>query len=325
MDSLVSIITPSYNKDKYISETINSVLNQTYPNWELIIIDDVSTDSTLNIINTFKEKDSRIKLYINSENKGANFCRNYGIQQSKGEYIIFLDADDLLSTNCLENRLAKIENTNLDFCVLTMGTFYKKIGDNKNIWRPVSRMPLNDFLQHVLPWQTMQPIWKKTVIESVNGFDVNFERLQDVDFHTRILLINDLKFKCFNNETDCYYRIDEKRKNFTNFIFLERSVNSAIRYYSKFYVVSKKIGLNNYLLGTISKFYIQVLLSYKNGYISKKEFEFLEKAVLNKKKVKDLLGSKKIYFKMSKWFNLFSFRIKGVNWILNKLILSKYL
>ena len=89
---LVSIITPSYNSEKFISQTINSILNQTYSNWELLITDDCSSDGTIKIINSYQSKDARIKLFKLNTNSGAAIARNNSINKSKGRYIAFLDS-----------------------------------------------------------------------------------------------------------------------------------------------------------------------------------------------------------------------------------------
>ena len=106
---LVSIITPSYNCAKYISETIQSVINQTYQNWELLITDDCSTDGTVEIINKFCEKDKRIKLLRLNSNSGAAVARNNSIEYAKGKYIAFLDSDDLWLPDKLLHQLSFME------------------------------------------------------------------------------------------------------------------------------------------------------------------------------------------------------------------------
>ncbi|ARV13821.1 glycosyltransferase family 2 protein [Polaribacter sp. SA4-12] len=105
MNNLVSIITPNYNSEKFISETINSVLNQTYKNWEMIIVDDVSTDKSIDIITFFCKQDSRIQLHQLSDNSGAAIARNKAISLAKGTFIAFLDSDDLWLPKKLEFQL----------------------------------------------------------------------------------------------------------------------------------------------------------------------------------------------------------------------------
>ncbi len=105
MNKLVSIITPNYNSEKFISHTIKSVINQTYKNWEMIIVDDVSTDNSLNIITSFCKIDSRIQLHKLPENLGAAIARNKAISLAKGNFIAFLDSDDLWLPQKLELQL----------------------------------------------------------------------------------------------------------------------------------------------------------------------------------------------------------------------------
>ncbi len=107
MQELISTIIPTYNRAHLITETLNSVLAQSYTNWECIIVDDGSTDRTLAIIKTFTKKDARFKIFERPENfrKGAAVCRNIGLRNAKGSYIQFLDSDDLLESNKFESQL----------------------------------------------------------------------------------------------------------------------------------------------------------------------------------------------------------------------------
>jgi len=112
----VSIITPCYNAEPYIEETIKSVLEQTYKNWELIIIEDGSTDKSREIIQTYRQHDSRIRLINNSENIGVAQSRNKGIEISCGEYIAFLDSDDIWLGNKLMLQLNMMQKENVYLC-----------------------------------------------------------------------------------------------------------------------------------------------------------------------------------------------------------------
>lgn len=102
-DSLVSIITPVYNSERYIGETIKSVLAQTYSNWEMLIADDCSKDNTANIIKEFN--DPRIKYFRLEKNSGAAVARNKALEKAQGKYIAFLDADDMWKPDKLEKQL----------------------------------------------------------------------------------------------------------------------------------------------------------------------------------------------------------------------------
>ena len=103
-DSLVSIITPCYNGEKYVAHTIRSVLAQTYENWELIIVDDGSTDGSASIIRSFAQTDSRIR-FIRQENAGSAAARNAGIRAARGRFLALLDADDVWEPEFLAEQL----------------------------------------------------------------------------------------------------------------------------------------------------------------------------------------------------------------------------
>ncbi|MBT3571810.1 MAG: glycosyltransferase family 2 protein [Flavobacteriales bacterium] len=119
MNNLVSIITPSFNSSKYIKETVDSVLRQTYENWELIIVDDGSKDSSANIIQDLTNTDTRIKGFYFDKNIGAAEARNVAIQQAKGKYIAFLDSNDLWELEKLEKQISFMQTEDIAFSFST--------------------------------------------------------------------------------------------------------------------------------------------------------------------------------------------------------------
>ena len=122
----VSIITPTFNSERFIAETILSVQAQTYQDWEMIIVDDCSTDRTAEIVASFQEKDSRIKYFYNSTNKGSAFSRNLALQNAKGKWIAFLDSDDLWHPEKLEKQIEFMTKNNYHFSY----TNYCEIDEN---------------------------------------------------------------------------------------------------------------------------------------------------------------------------------------------------
>ena len=110
MNDLVSIITPCFNSEKFIVETVKSVQNQTYKNWELLITDDGSTDNSVKIIKELIELDDRIKIFT-IENSGPAKARNNSIKKAKGKYLAFLDSDDIWFPKFIETSILKIKNT----------------------------------------------------------------------------------------------------------------------------------------------------------------------------------------------------------------------
>ena len=122
---LVSVIMPSYNAQKYIAKSINSVLLQTYKSLELIIVDDCSSDKTVDIVKTYK--DERIRLFVNETNQGAALTRNRALREAKGKYIAFLDADDIWDFAKLESQLEFMDSHKYSFTF----TDYRIIYDSK--------------------------------------------------------------------------------------------------------------------------------------------------------------------------------------------------
>lgn len=124
--NLVSIITPAFNSEKFIAETIMSVQNQTYQNWEIIIVDDCSTDKTAEIILSFQEKDSRIIYLKNETNRGTAYSRNLALKEAKGKWIAFLDSDDIWLPTKLEKQIEFMLKNNYNFSY----TDYSEIDEN---------------------------------------------------------------------------------------------------------------------------------------------------------------------------------------------------
>ncbi len=127
-EKLVSVITPLYNSANFISHTIESVLNQTYENWEMIIIDDNSTDDSVNIVEEYVKRDDRIRLIKLKKNSGPAIARNKGIKEARGRYIAFLDADDLWLPEKLEKQLKFMNEYDLAFTYSS----YKLIDEEGN-------------------------------------------------------------------------------------------------------------------------------------------------------------------------------------------------
>jgi glycosyltransferase involved in cell wall biosynthesis len=127
-NSLVSIITPTFNSEKYIQETIKSVQGQSYKNWEMIITDDGSTDTTMRILSRLSSEDNRIKVYRFDENRGPAKSRNNSIRVACGRYLTFLDGDDLWKPNFIENCLEFLKEKNTEFVFSS----YHRVDQNLN-------------------------------------------------------------------------------------------------------------------------------------------------------------------------------------------------
>ncbi|WP_060678179.1 glycosyltransferase family 2 protein [Virgibacillus halodenitrificans] len=145
---LVSVITPAYNAERFIRQTIESVLAQTYSNWEMIIVDDCSTDKTVEYINHYIKTDSRIKLFIQEKNRGSAIARNTAMNNAKGQYLAFLDSDDLWYPEKLEKQLHFMIQKNIAFSF----TKYVRMTEEGVLKNTFSKTPesvgYNDLLKH---------------------------------------------------------------------------------------------------------------------------------------------------------------------------------
>ncbi len=188
MDLLVSVIIPVYNSEKYIHETIQSVLNQTYKNFELIIVNDGSTDNSLSIIENSQKKDNRIKI-LNKINSGVSETRNFGLNIAKGEYVAFLDSDDVWLPNNLELKVNCINQNFLDAVYS-----YCEIIDEESFKTGIVKTGLSPLLlKNILCWEgnyiTIPSgyLFKKDSILLIGGFNKSLSNNADQEIIIRLL------------------------------------------------------------------------------------------------------------------------------------------
>lgn len=149
-DHLVSVITPAYNCSEYIEECIESVLNQTYKNWEMLIVNDKSTDNTQSIVESYTKKDHRIKLFNHEKNAGAAAARNKALEFSQGRFVAFLDSDDAWMPNKLERQLEFILENKYGFTFTSYEIMSDKPLDKKKIIRVPEKINYNQYLKNTI-------------------------------------------------------------------------------------------------------------------------------------------------------------------------------
>jgi glycosyltransferase involved in cell wall biosynthesis len=321
---MISIIIPNYNKSQFVSETINSVKKQTYDNWEAIIIDDCSSDNSLDIIEKLIANDNKFRLKVNFSNKGANYSRNLGIKEAKGDFIIFLDSDDILSKGCLKNRIEFFrESSNIDFAVFCMGSFNEVIGDNTFLWNKFEGNLVKRFLSHDLPWAIPSLLWKKSSLEMLKGFDESFKRYQDVELHIRAMLDDNINYAIQNsNKADCYYRISDERFEKDYFRFIQNKKNGVLHFISFFESYLKNIGNHKsikYLKLTFFQFLTDLFFYYRKSALTLKEVEEVLDDIF-KREIFILLFSSKDVFFLKLYINLSKRKIyfKGLSLLIKK-------
>lgn len=323
----VSIIIPTFNREDFIEETVVSLFQQTFKSWEAVIVDDYSTDRTTEIIKQFAAIDSRIKLHTKKvEKKGAPVSRNFGIHNSNGEYIVFLDSDDLLAKNCLEERVKRMtENPQLDVGIFNQLIFFNQPGDSLILVNVFSEEnDLDRFLKIThetdVPWVNNSSIWrKKSILGHQIFWDERLSILQDIDYNLQIFW-NNLKYRKFNDPPDCYWRQHDKKsigKSTDNLV----KINSFIYLFEKIYDnLRNKSLLTSERIAVIYKEYF--FLCIESHIIRKEYIKSIKYFIINKFLSKNPKYSIQIFVVIV--FNLiFSFsdrnRVK-VNQILGRLM-----
>ena len=198
-----SVIIPCYNVEKYIENTVKTVLNQTYKYFEIILIDDGSKDSTLAILNNLKETDDRIKVFT-QPNKGVSYTRNRGIDIAKGEYIYFLDADDEIKNTLFEEADKVLIKKSIG--VFSFG--YKVIKDTKERMYIANK----EFEGLYTSKEFLKKYFKLEIPQSICSLIVRRDSLKNIKFNEKLKIGEDLDFQIrvilLNNEKKIYYTSD---------------------------------------------------------------------------------------------------------------------
>jgi len=211
----VTVIIPTYNRAHLVCRAIQIVLNQTYKDFELIIVDDGSTDNTEDIIKEFKKKDERIKYIRHKKNKGGSAARNTGIKAAKGEYIAFQDSDDEWLPEKLKKQMEIFKNTSSKIGVVYTG--FWRIKDNKKTYIPQSwvKQKNGNIYSEILKGNfvgTPTILTKKKCFKKVGSFDERLPQLQDWELVIR--LSKYYNFKCIDEPLlTSYYTTDSISAN----------------------------------------------------------------------------------------------------------------
>ncbi|OEK05211.1 glycosyltransferase family A protein [Roseivirga misakiensis] len=221
---LVSLVVPVFNRDAFLSETIESVISQTHTNWELILIDDGSADESFKIAQNFAQNDSRIiSAQRKREPKGAPTCRNIGLDMATGDFMMFLDSDDLLSVNCLKNRVAKLTaEPDLDFVVYQTALFDAQTMLADRLWSSLKHQSDLQAFVDFEGWCISSTCFRTDFVKHYRFFETA-KCLQDWSFHIEILKSKPAYQKFPESAPDVYIRAGHSdRISQTNTESLER-------------------------------------------------------------------------------------------------------
>lgn len=185
----ISIVIPAYNRAKVIGETLESVLRQKEEDFECLVIDDCSTDETVGVVALFEQQDARIRLVRNETNRGACYSRNRGLEIAKGQFICFLDSDDLLAKDYLVAQcLTLAERPEAGMVACQTLRFYKNVEDKTSFYKPLDEaVTLVRYLNQEISWVTSAALWRVPIIKSIGGFSNGLAMWQDWELNARYL------------------------------------------------------------------------------------------------------------------------------------------
>ena len=295
---MISIVIPNHNKGSFIGETLDAVLNQTFTDWEAIIVDDGSTDSSLSVIKDYVARDPRfVSLSTVNGPVGGSGSRNQAMALASRPYLLFLDSDDLITPTCLADRLKAIEKSDDDFQLHPGGTFYGKIGDSPHEWHadPAANH-LKQFLSHQLPWNISGPLWRTEFLRKVGGFNTALPRFQDVELHIRALLHRP-KYRIHGFKApDFYYRISRERTAISPFGAADREVRALPPFLTS---ISQAIGrtpdanhseLKRWLRGTVTSVVYSLTVKHAHESLERTHYDELSERVLSHDLVGEIMG-----------------------------------
>jgi teichuronic acid biosynthesis glycosyltransferase TuaG len=239
----IDIILPNFNSSKFLNQTLKSILEQTYKNWRLVIIDDCSDLKTINILKKYT-KDKRIKIYRLKKNKGAGFCRNYAIKKTKSPYIAFIDSDDIWKKNKLKNQINFMTKNNYSFTY----TYYETFGERKKIIIPPLKFNFLSFI-HNTSIATSTMMVKRSEIKNIKF--TNTKICEDYFFKCKLLKKVNYAF-CLNKFLTKYrIRKDSLQSNVIRNFFWIWKINKD---YNKLNLLENFLSLLHVSINSIKKY-----------------------------------------------------------------------
>lgn len=274
MKDKVSIVIPTYNREKLIIGCLNSIIKQTYNNIEIIVVDDGSTDNTEEIIRNYINRNLQFNIkYFKQKNNGAPSARNLGINQSSGDYIVFFDSDDFMESDRIEKQIKCISQNSADACVCG----FKNLNCDF-IWLPKDsyKNPLYSLINGDLYASTQIWMYKKSYIDVIIGYDESLACSQDFDITFRYLLYNDVKLcviqeplSIFNdhNGSDRIMKVWDTSKGIISKSYLNRKCIQSLARLNSLYIFSyNRIFFNSLFMlqkNKLTKEYRVQIKSYK--------------------------------------------------------------
>lgn len=279
-DNLVSIVIPVYNRGGLIGETLDSILDQTYSNWECIIVDDGSTDNTVEVVQAYCDTDHRIKLFYRPEDRlrGGNAARNFGLENCVGEYINWFDSDDIMMPSFMHEKLNFLLNEpKLDFVVSQSINFYKDGSmENFHFYKNNAILELDgdNFIIEKVHWLTPDMLIRRQRLGNVI-FDDSLRSGQEFNFFIRVLVHNKLRGLYLDAVLTKVRRHEHSIQDIQGLDEIDGFKNKYYTYLMTYLSVKAKIGFDS------KKYLINRIIFFSNGIISNRKMPRLFLKLLN--------------------------------------------
>lgn len=240
-NTMLNVIIPCWNVEEYITDMLDSIINQTYNSWRAFAVDDGSTDNTANILLSYQKRDPRI-IYIKRyrDPKGSQTCRNIGIELSKNcKYIMFIDGDDVLAPYCFEQRVLYMEtHPEIDFSVFPAKVFNTNTWDCNKFIIGIDdgQDDLSCFFIKILPFSIWNCIFKISSLKEKNiQWDDKLKSFQDTDFAIQCIVKKMNYNYCKGAKIDYFWRVAPQSNSITNKIKTKEHCFSHLYLYNKLY------------------------------------------------------------------------------------------
>ncbi|MBA4155359.1 MAG: hypothetical protein C0512_13560 [Flavobacterium sp.] len=313
-EPLISIIIPVYNRATLIGETLESILSQTYANWECFVVDDGSTDKTELVVQNYCKKETRFHLLKRPENrlKGSAASRNYGYEKCKGDLIYWLDSDDLLLPNAFQSYIENFTSES-DFVVARVQQTNLITGEYLEINKPESVNLIEDYFAGKTTFYVCGPMWKRSFLEQQTQlFDESLSILIDWDFNLRMLYKKPTIV--FIKDVLVLYRQHEKslKTNIINLNPEKVEIAFSIRKKHLQFIRENKVGGVKIFRKHLRNLYKQILRFSLVQNNKEMQFIYLQKVLIENAKLLALWDSLVIVF------GFFVFKLTGKGYKLLK-------
>lgn len=304
----ISIIVPFYNRIDLLEKTIDSVVQQTISNWELILVDDGSEEKISNTIQKFQTQENIRFLKRTRTPKGAPTCRNIGAENATSEHLIYLDSDDLLAPWCIESRIKTIEDSaEADLYIFEAIEFDNKAPETHRLRSIFNyQNPLEGFLSFQSIWQTSCVVWTKKLYNSIDGWDEKAKSWQDGEIHIRALLKRP-KVQWGNTFPDIFIRKHDDENRISNQLSIDKLSRLYETYTNILHLLKDEPQLKRIFEENIESSLFTNVEGYSKSFLTEYA-KWIEHHVSNPKLRRNIQQ----YIYLYQWFGFSAFSIRAL-------------